>query len=568
MPRRHSAGRRSDASEVDDMEGLAESELAKLQRQYRIMEGDRQAYSVESQDLIRRQRAEIDKLQAEQNELFKDLKLSRSKFNKVKDEENKDVLKNLVAAKDEYGSAIEAEKERIAELDIEIRKWERKVDGQRKSMGGSNIGREHEVKVRKQMRVLENRLDRSTKGFNEALTRNAKLREEIDSLRTERARFEQLFKKLDKELKDTRKEIGETIESSTAAYDSRDEAQAKMILLKEKADKDLAQHTQETKELQRVIDHDRKLKEFMGIKTMEREEDEQARAQRIKREMEEAERKKKEAKEESVETYEEAFMKIREVTGEEDLDLLVEKFIETEDRNFALFNYVNEQNNELEKLHDEIEEIQEEIKRFQQQGVSIEQQRQLILKDLEEQSETAGKTANEHDERSKAINKILDQLKAGINSLFDKLSCDRTALQDMLGGTEGVRNDNMMQYLGVIEERTNELLASQAYLMSKDYERPYDPKLNSLLGEGPTKPPPPLQIEPPTTGDDYDSDDSAQPSDEDQRPLTQSELKNRVMKGVIKKEKAAGQKKTFTYDLSGAKDLKQSKSYEKKKGKH
>ncbi|KAI8507209.1 hypothetical protein Bbelb_145890 [Branchiostoma belcheri] len=464
MPRRHSAGRRSDASEVDDMEGLAESELAKLQRQYRIMEGDRQAYSVESQDLIRRQ----------------------SKFNKVKDEENKDVLKNLVAAKDEYGSAIEAEKERIAELDIEIRKWERKVDSQRKSMGGSNIGREHEVKVRKQMRVLENRLDRSTKGFNEALTRNAKLREEIDSLRTERARFEQLFKKLDKELKDTRKEIGETIESSTAAYDSRDEAQAKMILLKEKADKDLAQHTQETKELQRVIDHDRKLKEFMGIKTMEREEDEQARAQRIKREMEEAERKKKEAKEESVETYEEAFMKIREVTGEEDLDLLVEKFIETEDRNFALFNYVNEQNNELEKLHDEIEEIQEEIKRFQQQGVSIEQQRQLILKDLEEQSETAGKTANEHDERSKAINKILDQLKAGINSLFDKLSCDRTALQDMLGGTEGVRNDNMMQYLGVIEERTNELLASQAYLMSKDYERPYDP--NSIVCSGKDQP--------------------------------------------------------------------------------
>lgn len=33
----------------------AESELSKLQRQYRIMEGDRNAYNIESQDLIRRQ---------------------------------------------------------------------------------------------------------------------------------------------------------------------------------------------------------------------------------------------------------------------------------------------------------------------------------------------------------------------------------------------------------------------------------------------------------------------------------------------------------------------------------
>lgn len=40
--------------------------------------------------------------------------------------------------------------------------------------------------------------------------------------------------------------------------------------MKEKAEKDLNQHTAEIKELQRVIDHDRRLKEFMGTKTQER----------------------------------------------------------------------------------------------------------------------------------------------------------------------------------------------------------------------------------------------------------------------------------------------------------
>lgn len=55
MPRPRSPGARSDVSD-GDMEGLAEAELVKLQRQYRIMEGDRSAYCEESQNVIRKQK--------------------------------------------------------------------------------------------------------------------------------------------------------------------------------------------------------------------------------------------------------------------------------------------------------------------------------------------------------------------------------------------------------------------------------------------------------------------------------------------------------------------------------
>jgi hypothetical protein len=37
--------------------------------------------------------------------------------------------------------------------------------------------------------------------------------------------------------------------------------------------------------------------------------------------------------------------------------LLVNKFIEVEDRNFALFNYVNELNNEIEMVQEQINEV-------------------------------------------------------------------------------------------------------------------------------------------------------------------------------------------------------------------
>ena len=49
----------------------------------------------------------------------------------------------------------------------------------------------------------------------------------------------------------------------------RDDAQSKIVALKEKMDKELTQYNAEIKELIRVIDHDRKLKEFMSKKGMQ-----------------------------------------------------------------------------------------------------------------------------------------------------------------------------------------------------------------------------------------------------------------------------------------------------------
>ena len=52
-----------------------------------------------------------------------------------------------------------------------------------------------------------------------------------------------------------------------------------------------------------------------------------------------------------------------------------------------------------------------------------------------------------------------------------------------------------------------------------------------LLGQGPQPGISSVAIVPPTTGDDYDSDRSSG-SDDEQRPLTQEELKNKILKGV------------------------------------
>lgn len=69
-----------------------------------------------------------------------------------------------------------------------------------------------------------------------------------------------------------------------------------------------------------------------------------------------------------MQSYEEAFQTIKEATGIEDIDLLVAKFIEVEDKNFALFNYVNELNNEIELLQEQINEVSYLVQLFAVSG--------------------------------------------------------------------------------------------------------------------------------------------------------------------------------------------------------
>ena len=55
----------------------------------------------------------------------------------------------------------------------------------------------------------------------------------------------------------------------------------------------------------------------------------------------------------------------------------------------------------------------------------------------------------------------------GIESVFSKIGCDGSIITDMLGGHAGVTDITVLQYLGIVEQRTNELLQLQAFIQAK-----------------------------------------------------------------------------------------------------
>jgi hypothetical protein len=57
--------------------------------------------------------------------------------------------------------------------------------------------------------------------------------------------------------------------------------------------------------------------------------------------------KKKEATEHMIATSEDILAQIKEFSGEDDIERIAAQFVKQEEENFAIFNYVNELNNEV-----------------------------------------------------------------------------------------------------------------------------------------------------------------------------------------------------------------------------
>ncbi|CAI8006655.1 Outer dynein arm protein 1 [Geodia barretti] len=456
--------RPSSSESASELDAAAREDLARLQRGYRVKEKERKTEGDQSQYTLRKQQSMIESLQAENADLKKNLSLAGSRQNELKSQLVREKFDELLSHQRQYKESVAEEEKATEILDQKIRDLERDIAQQRKHMGGVHGGEQQHGGLQKQLRVMENRLEKSSVRFNSSLATNSQLRMKIDHLRQEKAVFEGIHKKLQKELLSCKRNIGEVIEASTQGYDSRDEAQTKLLSLKEKADKEVAQYEMEVKELQRQIDYDRKLRDFMNRKNQERAEAHmEIEARKMRKEVE-----KTSTRERTVLSYEQAFEKIKKATGITDIDQLVSKFIDVEDQNFALFNFVNELNAEIETVRDKISQVTEEIEKFKGQGVEMEEKRRAILRDLEAELARVEEEAGEFERRFKTSTATVEQLLTGVDSVFTKTGCDSSAITSLLGGHSGVTETTILQYLGVVEQKTNELLQLQAFIKAKE----------------------------------------------------------------------------------------------------
>jgi Skp family chaperone for outer membrane proteins len=233
---------------------------------------------------------------------------------------------------------------------------------------------------------------------------------------------------------------------------------------------------------------------------------------------------------EKIHSYEEMLLKIQEQTGVNDIQEIINKFLEAEEQNFSLFNYVNDINTEIERLEHSISNMRNQIEKYRGQGMSSDTQRKKTIRDLEDKLTKTDKKAAEYEARYQIAQRTITQLKNGIQSIFARIGATASASVDEMLGNQGVTESNMMQYLGIIEQRTTEIL--QAYAASQI----------GLPNESTLQLPSVVPVDGiskvlPTTIPSYEDMSSGEDSEgeKDERPLTRQELEKRTLKEFTRK---------------------------------
>jgi hypothetical protein len=365
-------------------------------------------------------------------------------------------------------------------------------------------------------------------------------------LRLERVNFDSVFRKMEKDLASKKKEMSDVIEIANISFEARDQANNEIAALRAAGDREAVGFDVEMRELGRILDHDRKMKEAemrnrlkaaeLGVEFPDQGESEL-----------EAKLKKKGIKgswgmdqgAKQIRLYEDAFQKIQAATGMSDIDDLVTSFIAAEDQNFSLFNFVNELNQETEKLEETASGLRGEIDKFEGADSAHDAARKKLVKELERKIDKTETHTKLVEEKLTQSGVTLAQLRAGIKTTYDNLGCGTATNKHMLGDG-GVTDANMLSYLGIVEQRATEILAAYAAATAED-EGP--DAMRRLLGTtGPLSPGrfgPSVTIVPPSTAAD-DRDGSESEDEIDDRPLTREELRAKTARALSRRENSKG----------------------------
>eukprot|EP00903_Cladosiphon_okamuranus_P016522 g15243.t1 len=567
----------------------------------------------------------MEKLRRENESLKTELAMEFRQFRKPVDSSSVDRIAQLHEQAEHFMVSIESEKTAIDTMAEQTGLMKHKILHQRKMMGGVNAAKENEYMVQKQVRILENRLDKALTKFNEALAHNKTLRQEIDDLRRERVLFDTIYKKMGRELSDRKKMMANVIELSNVNYEQRDNFQMEIAAVEQANRREQDDFENQMLELGRQMETELHTGALVassssasatalgmaggggskGVRSrtagaittgmgaggrgegagaggggeagnagkhhsglLSEMDDSRARSRGAKTSGAVlANKTDAQASLERIQNFEEAFARIRSATGIEDIEELVRTFVKNEDQNFSLFNYVNEQQNEVEKLEEQLHQLEQEEKKFTQESGSDVHQHKQALKDLEAKLVHTEAASEKYEVRCSEASQTIEALKDGVQNLFGRVFGGETLPETV----SGVTDSNIMTFLGMIEEKTNNLL--QAFARAKEREKARAQATTALLsgaengggeddmgralaaggsggggaavatvlGHGPQTPMRQelIHVNPPKL-EDFSSSEESGSDDDDARPLTRDELKGRTLNKIQRKNAREG----------------------------
>jgi len=161
--------------------------------------------------------------------------------------------------------------------------------------------------------------------------------------------------------------------------------------------------------------------------------------------------------EQLISTCEVSWARIQEITGEDNLDIMLDQFNEAERENFALFNFINEMNNNIEQQTEDIENIQKQFDRHQEMIQSGEEGQNNILANIQATTEHEKQRCIAKEAELEVSNAQYVEITSGLNKMLEQVELEYRIKN----------NGELMESLGYIEEKINDLIAAKALLMEE-----------------------------------------------------------------------------------------------------
>jgi len=351
-------------------------------------------------------------------------------------------------------------------------------------------------------------------------------------------------------------QMQEIIEEAEYAFSEREHAELQIAKLKTGAESEQQQFLMEWQQLGGMVEHDRTQKRGFAPVSLEMEEEEPVDEEAaLKKQVVRAhwkiafEHAKQEVNMKKVHMYEEAFNRIKDVTGIQEVDELVDTFVASEDQFNSLANLINELSSEVQHMEKELQDTRNQIiEQVKGADNSMNSIRLRALQDLEEKLKKAGEKTQHFEDKYTASASTVQELIPGISAIFEKLECakmpEATHIVNADGSPrEGIKLENMEDFLALIEGKALVKLQNYAQMQASALDIPID----QLLVARPFTEARPgaavWEIEPPTIDEDdesrgvEDDDTGAQSAD---MPYTRTELETRARAKVAKDRSGLG----------------------------
>ena len=343
-------------------------------------------------------------------------------------------------------------------------------------MGGLNATQTLKERYEKHIKILENRLDKANQKFNEAIEYDKNLRNEIDKLRKERFFFENIYKKLEKELENLRKDISKNLEEAYDNYEQRDLNQEAFENLKAQMIKKETEYTNILSGIaneMNIRNTRKKAQEKKELKSFQLIEDNSMINKKYSRKLKtEQIAQQQQSLDDKYQNLKFKFEKMMEFTNQKNIEDLCETFRKNVKENFDLFLSINLISNEAKKVDSEIKEMEEEIKKYKMYNNN---EKEKINKDFVE--ELNNKTKNliqkhkEYEEQSKQNIALFKDIKKYTEILFNSLDCENEMSEnEKIDVQGGVTENNIMKVYAHIEKKLkfNEKILEQGLTALRD----------------------------------------------------------------------------------------------------